>query len=119
MEENEPTNNKRSKPDLLRLQNKRVKSEDLRNKRGSIMSGAKQLATIEKVKQGYEGSDYYLLSKDWYISWESYCLGLRTAPPDSIDNSSLLLENKEIRPDLRQEEYFILPFPALRCLRIW
>jgi hypothetical protein len=119
MEENEQTSNKRSKQDFTILKNKRVKSNDSRSKRVDIMSGAQQLAAVERKKQNYDGTEYYLLSKEWYLSWERYCLGLYPTPPDAIDNSGLLLENNEIKPDLQEEDYFIMPAPALQSLRIW
>lgn len=120
MEEKDQANNKRAIQDLSLLKSKRVKSvDDTRNRRKNIMSGAQQLEIITKKRKNYEGSDYYLLSKDWYAVWEHYCLGLRITPPGAIDNSSLLLENKEIKPNVQKEDYFIVPAPALKYLRIW
>lgn len=77
-----------------------------------------------------EGDTWYIIAKQWFSRWETYCtrmsssspatrdLGAR-APPGPIDNSSIL-SNDDLKPHLIAEEHFTLvPEKAWNCLCEW
>lgn len=122
MDENEPINNKMT----FSLHRKRSRSLDIEEEnqpvpqiangvKGSVLqqrhnlSAAKQYIYIRGIlKKIQDGESLYMLSIEWYQSWESYCTDTSPISPGEIDNSALRCEDGSVKPDLIYDKDFIL-----------
>jgi hypothetical protein len=133
MDENESTGNKMVSP----LNKKRSRSTDIDEENQQVLqiaNGVRKVASqkqnlapikqYESIKQilakGNDGKPEYMLARHWYVYWEKYCLGLTSVLPSGIDNSTLLLEDGSLRPNLTfDEDYVVMPENAWLCLVRW
>lgn len=109
--------------------NKRVRNEQREENDSSHLRKSSVYKKIPPVKQfefikqlinNHQNQEKYMLSKPWYLDWEKYCLDLTRLPPTSIDNSSLLLEDGSLRPDMVVDsDFFLLPHRAWTHLVEW
>lgn len=72
---------------------------------------------INKLDENLQPDCWYLINADWVNAWKAFVLNksmrqrhsnseVGVLPPGPIDNSSLLIENKELRPKLKAAVHY-------------
>lgn len=120
MDNSEPTNNKRTKEEVLVYdKNKKMRQDsDAHLNKKKPLDKEMQLTIIEKIKSKNEGP-YMWISYKWYVHWEGYCLDIKSPPPP-IDNSDLFQKDGNIRTDLvPDKDYIEIPVNAWKYLESW
>lgn len=115
-------NNQHSSPNNKRHRNEQDQDQVLDKSRylNAKSEPAKLLSFFQQQRNIHQDEDKYMLSKSWYLFWEKYCLGLADVLPPSINNRPLLQEDDSLKPNLKEEEdYILVPYTAWVHLVKW
>lgn len=115
-------NNQHSSPNNKRHRNEQDQDQVLDKSRylNAKSEPAKLLSFFQQQRNIHQDEDKYMLSKSWYLFWEKYCLGLADVLPPSINNRPLLQEDDSLKPNLKEEEdYILVPYTAWVHLLKW